>query len=289
MTSLLRRIFVFMLPLLVLTGVHTVRAQVTTATAGTMAATGLSSDGTTLLGSYTINSGTPADHFVYFEYDIEQNLANPGTTDPSNPEAASGQFTATISGLEALTTYYYRACITNINQTGKACGATASFQTLSASAGSGSSSGTPSEDTETSTETSAENNSSGDSAGSGSSSGDSAGSGSSTGLPLDPGSSSDQSGGGTILSSDKLQNPLGGVNTIPELIAKILDIILKVAVPAIVLFIIYAGFLYVTARGDSKKIEAAHETLKYTILGAAIILAAWTIAQALVGTINKLK
>lgn len=92
------------------------------------------------------------------------------------------------------------------------------------------------------------------------------------------------------------QNPINGVLTNPinvgtltEFIAKILDIVLTIGFPIIALAIIYAGFLFVTAQGNSEKLETAKKTLLYTIIGAAILLGSWIIASAIGGTITLLK
>ena len=53
--------------------------------------------------------------------------------------------------------------------------------------------------------------------------------------------------------------------------------------------IMYAGFLYVTARGNSSKIEKAHNALLWAVIGAAILLGAWVISQAISSTIDQLR
>jgi hypothetical protein len=44
------------------------------------------------------------------------------------------------------------------------------------------------------------------------------------------------------------------------------------------LLTVYAGFLYLTARGDSDKVEHAKETLSRGVIGLIIISAAYAIA-----------
>jgi hypothetical protein len=53
--------------------------------------------------------------------------------------------------------------------------------------------------------------------------------------------------------------------------------------------IMYAGFKYVTARGDSTKIKEATTALTYAAIGAAVLLGAWVISQAIQGTINQFR
>lgn len=85
----------------------------------------------------------------------------------------------------------------------------------------------------------------------------------------------------------KITNPLRA-DSITGLIADILDAVLILAVPVIVLFIIYAGFLFVTAGGDEQQIETAKTTALYTLIGAAIILGAELISNVLAQTAANL-
>lgn len=89
----------------------------------------------------------------------------------------------------------------------------------------------------------------------------------------------------------KLKNPLGGgeVDSIPLLVEKLLEIVLQIGVPLVAIMIIYSGYLFVAARGNPGELTKAKETLKYTFIGAAILLGAYVIAEALVGTICAIK
>ena len=62
-----------------------------------------------------------------------------------------------------------------------------------------------------------------------------------------------------------------------------------IGVPIIALAIIYAGFLFVTAQGNSEKLTKAKKTLLYTLIGAALLLGAVVIAEAIKGTVNDIK
>ena len=87
-----------------------------------------------------------------------------------------------------------------------------------------------------------------------------------------------------------ISNPLGSkLNTIPDFIKAILNIVLVIGVPIITLAIIYAGFLFVTAQGNSEKLGAAKTTLLYTLIGAALLLGAFVIANAIKGTVEEIK
>ncbi len=84
-----------------------------------------------------------------------------------------------------------------------------------------------------------------------------------------------------------LCNPLES-ETIEEFILAIIKIILRFAVPVIVFFIMYAGFLYVTAQGDPSKIETARTSLTWAVIGGVIILGAELIITVIQGTVGSL-
>jgi len=75
----------------------------------------------------------------------------------------------------------------------------------------------------------------------------------------------------------KLENPIK-IGTIKELLEAILSIVIVLATPVIVFFIIYAGFLYVTARGNPEQIKQASQALTYAVIGGVIILGSLAIA-----------
>jgi len=88
-----------------------------------------------------------------------------------------------------------------------------------------------------------------------------------------------------------LTNPLagGGINDIPTLVARLLTIIVTIGVPLIALAIIYAGFKFVTAQGNPEKLEEAKKNLLWIIVGAAILLSAYAIAQGIEATISDIR
>ncbi len=88
-----------------------------------------------------------------------------------------------------------------------------------------------------------------------------------------------------------IDNPLGnnsGVDTLPKFIEKLLDIVITIGIPIVVVFIIYAGFLFVSSRGNKEKLGPAKDALLYALIGAAVLLGAKIIALAIQGTINDL-
>ena len=86
-------------------------------------------------------------------------------------------------------------------------------------------------------------------------------------------------------------NPItygGGISTIPEFLLALVDLIFLIAVPIIVIFIIYSGFLFVTAGDNESQIAKARFVFMWTIIGALVLLGAKAIAAAIQATILSL-
>lgn len=86
----------------------------------------------------------------------------------------------------------------------------------------------------------------------------------------------------------KIENPLIA-ESIQELFQSIIDVILVFAVPLIVFFIIYAGFKYVTARGNPAEIQKAHMALLFALIGGLLILGARILIEVVGGTVDVFK
>lgn len=67
-----------------------------------------------------------------------------------------------------------------------------------------------------------------------------------------------------------------------QLIENFIDILILIAVPLAVILFAYAGFLYITAAGNTNQIERAHTIFKNVFIGFVIILAAWLVVNAIV-------
>lgn len=100
-----------------------------------------------------------------------------------------------------------------------------------------------------------------------------------TGQVQNPGNT--QKGG----DSTRLENPLK-VQSVEEFIIKIIDVLLVFALPIIILYIMYAGFLFVTAKGDSGQISTARSALLWAVVGGVIVLGAQIIISVIQGTIT---
>jgi hypothetical protein len=82
-----------------------------------------------------------------------------------------------------------------------------------------------------------------------------------------------------------LCNPLK-VNSIEQLVLTIIDVILVFLLPVIILYIMYAGYLFVTAQGNPGEITRARNALLTALIGGVIVLGARAILDVVKGTIN---
>lgn len=87
----------------------------------------------------------------------------------------------------------------------------------------------------------------------------------------------------------RITNPLGANTDIRIFLLKLLDVIQLIAAPIIVLAIIYAGFMFITAQGKSDKLNEAKKALLYVVIGAAVIIGAEVIGVVIENTIEEIR
>jgi hypothetical protein len=73
------------------------------------------------------------------------------------------------------------------------------------------------------------------------------------------------------VSALEIKNPLK-YDTFEKLIEAIIDFIYEIALVLATLFIVIAGFYFVTSSGDPAKIKTGQDIIKYTLIGLLIIL-----------------
>jgi Type IV secretion system pilin len=87
--------------------------------------------------------------------------------------------------------------------------------------------------------------------------------------------------------SGQLCNPLSSPD-IQTFLLRIIDVLLVFALPIIIFFIMYSGYLFVTARGDQGQITTARTALTWSVVGGVIILGARLIISVIQGTVAAL-
>lgn len=99
------------------------------------------------------------------------------------------------------------------------------------------------------------------------------------------------SGGGARSGLDEIegefdQGMFSGVDTIPEMIAVVIRILLMIGGAIAVLFVIIGGYQYLTSGGNDEDAEKGKKTLVNAIIGIIIILLAWVIVSVVVNQIT---
>ncbi len=85
------------------------------------------------------------------------------------------------------------------------------------------------------------------------------------------------------------QNPLcNGLDTVAGFTEAFLNVVTQILFPVAVLFIVYSGFLFVMARGNSDKLGEAKSNFLWVVIGVALLLGAFALATLIKGTIDPI-
>ncbi len=91
----------------------------------------------------------------------------------------------------------------------------------------------------------------------------------------------------TLAAIEQLENPTK-VNTLQDFIKEILTIVVKIGIPVATIFIIWSGFLFLTAQGDETQLKKAKTSFVWAVVGTAVLLGSWLLATAIKSTIDQL-
>ena len=91
-----------------------------------------------------------------------------------------------------------------------------------------------------------------------------------------------------VTGGTPLENPLK-YETIPEFLAAVLKVIAEIALPILVLFLVYVGFLFVTAQGNPEDLNRAKRYFLWAIIGALIILGASVLSAVIQDTVQRIE
>jgi len=84
-----------------------------------------------------------------------------------------------------------------------------------------------------------------------------------------------------------LNNPTGGFSTLPELFGALLNVVIIIATPVVVVFLVLAGFQYVMARGNPEGIKNANRSLLFGVIGGVIIIGAVAILNIIGNVVSE--
>jgi amino acid transporter len=82
------------------------------------------------------------------------------------------------------------------------------------------------------------------------------------------------------------QANIKGQTKLPELIGNLVRVAIGMLGIVFLVLTIYAGFLYLTARGEEEKVKHAKETLSRGVIGLIIITAAYAIATFVISALT---
>jgi heme/copper-type cytochrome/quinol oxidase subunit 2 len=85
-----------------------------------------------------------------------------------------------------------------------------------------------------------------------------------------------------------LCNPISS-STFSDFANQILTIVIQIGYVVVVFFIVYSGFLFVSARGNEEQLKKAKTAITWTLIGAAILLGAKVLEVAIQTTVTSLQ
>jgi len=90
---------------------------------------------------------------------------------------------------------------------------------------------------------------------------------------------------GVLAAEEGIKNPIS-FSSLEALIANIVKSMLGLTAVLAVGFIVYGGFLYITAAGDDSQIKKGKEALMGAIIGIIVIGLAYAIVQFVIGAVG---
>ncbi len=93
---------------------------------------------------------------------------------------------------------------------------------------------------------------------------------------------------GPISTIIPIENPIAA-NSLQELLATILQAFVRIGIPIAVLFLVYAGFLFVKAQGNPEELNTAKRAFLWTLVGVAVLFGAEVLANIISGTIEGVR
>ena len=95
---------------------------------------------------------------------------------------------------------------------------------------------------------------------------------------------------GAADESGKLLNPLADGRGLEELLVFLIkDIVVGMIAPiAIVLALLWSGFMFIQAQGNDTKLADARRNFLYVVIGAVLLLGAYVILEVVLNTVDQI-
>ncbi len=95
----------------------------------------------------------------------------------------------------------------------------------------------------------------------------------------------DVGGGAGAPNVGTLNNPLK-FSSVCGFFKQLFNAVIMLGVPVATLFIVWAGFKFVLARGNAEALKVARKNAAYVAIGIAVFLGAWFLSQIIAATIK---
>lgn len=89
----------------------------------------------------------------------------------------------------------------------------------------------------------------------------------------------------TLTNTVGTQAGIGTQQTLPGMAGSIINVVLGFLGILLLFYMLYAGFLWMTAGGDPKKVEKAQSIITQAIIGLLIIVMAFAISNFVLGSL----
>lgn len=89
------------------------------------------------------------------------------------------------------------------------------------------------------------------------------------------------------LFNPPLGNGTAGGSDLKTIFLNVLDVAQTIMIMLTTLYLIFAGFMFVTAKGDPGKLKKARDALLWGLIGAALILCAEVLAYGIGDTVKE--
>jgi hypothetical protein len=87
--------------------------------------------------------------------------------------------------------------------------------------------------------------------------------------------------------SQTITNP-AKAESIGEFVALILRAVMAIGIPIAIIFIVLAGFKFITAQGSPQALAEARSNFVYTVIGIAIFIGASALAELVMATLRQI-
>jgi hypothetical protein len=91
---------------------------------------------------------------------------------------------------------------------------------------------------------------------------------------------------GSIVESAGVNAGLANAADLPTIVGKSISVLLGVLGLLFVVYVVYAGFLYLTAQGEETNVKKAKKMLSQAVIGMIIVVSAYAITNVVIDNLS---